>query len=127
MLDDVLVNFDAGRVRATAQVMYEFAKEGHQVIIFTCHEHIQQICEEANFVARNLPNRGTTVEVIPAEPVRKKKKKELPKIEPKIELPPPPPPEPIEEPKRERITIDPNELFDKASVKSNGTIRQTPG
>ena len=116
VLDDVLVNFDAGRVRATAQVMYEFAKEGHQVILFTCHEHIQQICEEANFVARNLPNRGTTVEAIPAEPARKKKKKELPKIEPKIELPPPPPPEPIEEPKRERITIDPNELFDKASV-----------
>ncbi|WP_254511718.1 AAA family ATPase [Anatilimnocola floriformis] len=116
VLDDVLVNFDAGRVRATAQVMYEFAKEGHQVILFTCHEHIQQICEEANFVARNLPNRGTTVEVIPAEPVRKKKKKELPKIEPKIELPPPPPPEPVEEPKRERIKIDPNELFDMASV-----------
>lgn len=115
VLDDVLVNFDAGRVRATAQVMYEFAKEGHQVILFTCHEHIQQICEEANFVARNLPNRGTTVEAIPAEPVKKKKKKELPKIEPKIELPPPPP-EPVEEPKRERITIDPNELFDKAAV-----------
>lgn len=116
VLDDVLVNFDAGRVRATAEVMYEFAKEGHQVILFTCHEHIQQICEEAHFVARNLPYRGTTVEAIPAEPVKKKKKKELPKIEPKIELPPPPPPEPIEEPKRERIAFDPNELFDKASV-----------
>lgn len=117
VLDDVLVNFDAGRVRATAQVMYEFAKEGHQVILFTCHEHIQQICEEANFVARNLPNRGTTVDVIPAEPAKKKKKKDPPKIEPpKVELPPPPPPEPAEEPKRERITIDPNMLFDQASV-----------
>ena len=111
VLDDVLVNFDAGRVRATAQVMYEFAKDGHQVILFTCHEHIQQICEEANFVARNLPNRGTTVDVIPAEPAKKKRKKAEP---PKIELPPPP--SPVEEPKRERITVDPNELLDKASI-----------
>lgn len=117
VLDDVLVNFDAGRVRATAQVMYEFAKEGHQVILFTCHEHIQQICEEANFVARNLPFRGTTVEAAPAEPVKKKKKKEVPKIEPpKVELPPPPPPEPIEEPVKERIKFDPNELLDQASI-----------
>jgi uncharacterized protein YhaN len=114
VLDDVLVNFDAGRVRATAQVMYEFAKEGHQVILFTCHEHIQQICEEANFVARTLPIRGTTIEALPAtEPPKKKKKKTDP---PKLELPPPPPEPVIEEPKRERIAIDPNELLDKASV-----------
>ncbi|WP_425616350.1 AAA family ATPase [Anatilimnocola sp. NA78] len=117
VLDDVLVNFDAGRVRATAEVMYDFAREGHQVILFTCHEHIQKICEEANFVARNLPVRGTTIEVIP-EPKKKKKKVELPKIEPKVELPPPPPPppEPIEEPKPQRVTIDPNTLFQKASA-----------
>jgi uncharacterized protein YhaN len=113
VLDDVLVNFDAGRVRATAEVMYEFARQGHQVILFTCHEHILQICEEANFVPRHLPNRGTTVPAAPPEPAKKRKKKEPPKVE---LPPPPPPPEPVEEPKKERITFDPNELFDKASI-----------
>jgi uncharacterized protein YhaN len=116
VLDDVLVNFDAGRVRATAEVMYEFARDGHQVILFTCHEHIQKICEEANFVARNLPVRGTTVEAVPEPPKKKKKKVEPPKEEPKVELPPPPPPAPVEEPQPERVKFDPNVLFDKASV-----------
>jgi hypothetical protein len=119
VLDDVLVNFDAGRVRATAQVMYEFAKEGHQVILFTCHEHIQQICEEANFTARTLPVRGTTIEFAASSDAPKKKKKKLepPKVEPpKLELPPPPPEPIVEEPQRVRIPIDPNELLDKASV-----------
>ena len=36
VLDDVLVNFDAGRVRRTAAVLGRFA-DRHQVLFFTCH------------------------------------------------------------------------------------------
>jgi len=40
VLDDVLVNFDGNRGRAAAEVLVEFAAAGHQLLFFTCHEHI---------------------------------------------------------------------------------------
>lgn len=40
ILDDVLVNFDASRTRTAAAVLADFAGRGHQVFVFTCHEHI---------------------------------------------------------------------------------------
>ncbi|HET6879238.1 MAG TPA: AAA family ATPase, partial [Pirellulales bacterium] len=43
VLDDVLVNFDAKRARAAANVLREFAEEGHQVLLFTCHEHLWKL------------------------------------------------------------------------------------
>lgn len=39
VLDDVLVNFDAARARATLAVLAEFAKKT-QVLLFTCHAHL---------------------------------------------------------------------------------------
>lgn len=45
VLDDVLVNFDTERVRCAARVLCDFARHGHQVIMFTCHEHITDIFE----------------------------------------------------------------------------------
>ena len=42
VLDDVLVNFDAPRAKAAALVLRDFARAGHQLLIFTCHEHIAQ-------------------------------------------------------------------------------------
>jgi uncharacterized protein YhaN len=36
IMDDVLVNFDPGRARATAEVLSAFAQE-HQILFFTCH------------------------------------------------------------------------------------------
>lgn len=42
VMDDVLVNFDNGRRRATAELLLEFA-ERHQVLLFTCHEDIVQM------------------------------------------------------------------------------------
>jgi uncharacterized protein YhaN len=45
VLDDVLVNFDAGRARATLRVLAEFAGRT-QVLFLTCHEHLVQMARE---------------------------------------------------------------------------------
>jgi uncharacterized protein YhaN len=40
VLDDVLVNFDTHRAESAAAVLRDFAAAGHQLLVFTCHEHI---------------------------------------------------------------------------------------
>jgi uncharacterized protein YhaN len=45
VLDDVLVNFDAARTRATLSVLSEFAKET-QVVMLTCHAHLAELARE---------------------------------------------------------------------------------
>jgi hypothetical protein len=70
ILDDVLVNFDTARVQSAARVLCEFAKQGHQLMMFTCHEHILRIFQEAGAEARLLPNReGGQREDIPVLPL----------------------------------------------------------
>jgi hypothetical protein len=103
VLDDVLVNFDSGRVRCAAEVLCEFATRGHQVIMFTCHEHITDIFEDAKAEIRVLPPRDGT------EPVRRRRKlvEELPPPTPSI-IPDDPPPIRLPE-------IDPNPLFQMAA------------
>jgi hypothetical protein len=114
VLDDVLVNFDSGRVRCAAEVLCDFARHGHQVIMFTCHEHITDIFEDAQADVRVLPPRDGS------EPVRRRRK-------PVVELEPPPPPPVVPEPAlppritaqpAARITvpeIDPNPLLQMAA------------
>ncbi|MDQ3263979.1 MAG: AAA family ATPase [Myxococcota bacterium] len=46
IVDDVLVNFDAGRAAAAAQALGELS-DRHQVLTFTCHPHMAEL-----FVAR---------------------------------------------------------------------------
>jgi uncharacterized protein YhaN len=43
VLDDVLVNLDNQRALAAARVIMDFAQAGHQVLLFTCHEHIADL------------------------------------------------------------------------------------
>jgi uncharacterized protein YhaN len=45
VLDDVLVNFDAGRARATVRVLSQFAERA-QVLMLTCHEHLAAMTHE---------------------------------------------------------------------------------
>ena len=106
VLDDVLVNFDTDRVRCAAEVLCEFARRGHQVIMFTCHEHITDIMEDAKADVRVLPRRdGNPV-------VRKKRTVEL-------ELPPPLPLTPAIETMPVRLPpIDPNPLFQMAAAEA---------
>jgi len=57
VLDDVLVNFDAVRARQAAEVLREFAAGGHQLLVFTCHEHMWQMFQDLEVDCRRLPNR----------------------------------------------------------------------
>jgi len=59
VLDDVLVNFDSLRAESAAKVLRDFAGLGHQVVMFTCHEHIMKIFYNIGVEVRVLPNQGT--------------------------------------------------------------------
>jgi uncharacterized protein YhaN len=41
--DDILVNFDDKRAESTAALLGDFAKQGHQVLAFTCHSHLADV------------------------------------------------------------------------------------
>ncbi len=58
ILDDVLVNFDAGRARAAAEVLRDFAAAGHQMLVFTCHEHIETLFRSLRAPVSQLPSNG---------------------------------------------------------------------
>jgi len=57
VLDDVLVNFDVERAARAAEVLCEFATGGHQLMLFTCHEHIWQMFKKLEADCRRLPTR----------------------------------------------------------------------
>ena len=56
MLDDVLVNFDADRASAAAAVLRDFAAAGHQLLVFTCHQHISNIFASLGVPVGRLPS-----------------------------------------------------------------------
>ncbi|MCS7306106.1 MAG: AAA family ATPase [Thermoguttaceae bacterium] len=56
ILDDVLVNFDTNRAKATAELLREFALQGHQILLFTCHEHLQRLFQELRTPQATLPD-----------------------------------------------------------------------
>jgi hypothetical protein len=58
VLDDVLVNFDLPRAKAAAVVLRNFARAGHQILIFTCHEHIARLFKHLKAEVRTLPDNG---------------------------------------------------------------------
>ncbi len=58
VLDDVLVNFDSVRAESAAKVLRDFAALGHQVVMFTCHEHIMRIFDTIGVQVRVLPHQG---------------------------------------------------------------------
>lgn len=62
VLDDVLVNFDSIRATNAAKVLRDFAALGHQVVMFTCHEHIMKIFHNIHVQVRVLPMQGQTGE-----------------------------------------------------------------
>ena len=55
VMDDVLVNFDVTRAKAAARVLSEFARSGHQLLVFTCHEHLARLFHAAQVEVRTLP------------------------------------------------------------------------
>jgi len=56
LLDDVLVNFDRRRAEAAAGVLNAFAQTGHQVLVFTCHDHLAEVFAAQGVPIRQLPS-----------------------------------------------------------------------
>ncbi|MFP6676405.1 MAG: hypothetical protein VB878_15075, partial [Pirellulaceae bacterium] len=56
ILDDVMVNLDVHRAKAAVDVLHTFAEAGHQVLLFTCHEHIMRMFVAAGVEVRSLPS-----------------------------------------------------------------------
>jgi uncharacterized protein YhaN len=88
VLDDVLVNFDAARAKAAAGVLRDFAKDGHQVVLFTCHEHIARLFKSIKAEVRQLPDHayGGAAPADSAEKPRSRRRP-APRQEPPDELP----------------------------------------
>ncbi len=99
ILDDVFVNYDAGRTRTACSVLRDFARQGHQLLVFTCHEHVWQMFKDINVDCRRIPNRYDEV----------LEHLEAPRPEPVPELLPEPLPEPVPEllPEPVMVTVEP--------------------
>lgn len=69
VLDDVLVNFDTRRARAAAGVLRDFAEAGHQVLVFTCHEHLSKIFRHLKVDVHQLPANDDSEPVTVAYPL----------------------------------------------------------
>jgi uncharacterized protein YhaN len=86
VLDDVLVNFDTGRVKSAAALLRDFAKQHkHQILMFTCHEHIMRIFRAVKVDVRTLPGHELPPEDV--EKPRRKKPEPEPEPEPVQEMP----------------------------------------
>ena len=68
VLDDVLVNFDRDRAMHAARTLQTFAELGHQVMMFTCHDHIVEIFHEIGVEVRQMPAQGTPGRAFILEP-----------------------------------------------------------
>ena len=62
VLDDVLVNFDGQRANAAAELLCEFSGQGHQILMFTCHDHMRDMFHALGADVRNLPDHREVVE-----------------------------------------------------------------
>lgn len=58
VLDDVLVNFDGDRAYHAARTLKTFAELGHQVMMFTCHQHIVDLFHQIDVQVRQMPAQG---------------------------------------------------------------------
>ncbi|MBI5757066.1 MAG: AAA family ATPase [Planctomycetales bacterium] len=45
VLDDVFVNFDERRAEAAVELLLDFVAQQHQVLVFTCHQHLAALFE----------------------------------------------------------------------------------
>ena len=88
VLDDVLVNFDARRAKAAAAVLRDFAAQGHQLLVFTCHEHILKLFKSLKVPVNHLPDNSENqpAPVTFAEPVAKRQTRRRKRPKPPVEV-----------------------------------------
>jgi uncharacterized protein YhaN len=111
VLDDVLVNFDVQRAKRAGEVLSEFASGGHQILMFTCHEHVWEMFKELKADCRRLPvRRGQPEPVVEAktqavaEPAPLPESKEIRRAKKKPQRQPAPTP----------VVEEPVELYDNS-------------
>lgn len=62
ILDDVLVNIDGQRAKAAAELLCEFSRNGYQILMFTCHDHMRDMFHLLGADVRILPQHRDVVE-----------------------------------------------------------------
>ncbi|MFK7766429.1 MAG: AAA family ATPase [Mariniblastus sp.] len=62
VLDDVLVNFDGQRAHAAAELLCDFSRNGYQILMFTCHDHMRDLFHSLGADVRILPQHKDVVE-----------------------------------------------------------------
>ena len=62
VMDDILVNFDSRRARAAAELLVEFSRNGYQLLMFTCHEHMVELFHSLHVDVKVLPHHKDVVE-----------------------------------------------------------------
>jgi uncharacterized protein YhaN len=91
ILDDVLVNFDSQRARAAAEVLCDFAAADHQLLVFTCHEHILQLFKLLDAKVTEFPPSVEEPARLavhkPTAVARRSKRKVRPESEPPVSVP----------------------------------------
>ena len=55
ILDDVFVNFDEERTEAAFDALRDMAAQGHQILFFTCHQHLTRLAEKHGIAPIRLP------------------------------------------------------------------------
>lgn len=98
ILDDVLVNFDSQRASHAAATLRTFAELGHQVMMFTCHEHIVEIFQQVGVEVRELPPQGQPGRATVMSPRPRAVSLPEPPVEPEPEIEELTEPEPLLQP-----------------------------
>ena len=62
VLDDVFVNFDQIRTEAAVDTILDFADQGHQIMLFTCHLHLAHMFEAKGIEPVWLPVNAAALE-----------------------------------------------------------------
>ncbi|MGD9853601.1 MAG: AAA family ATPase [Planctomycetaceae bacterium] len=62
VLDDVFVNFDQLRTEAAVDTILDFAEQGQQIMLFTCHLHLAHLFEAKGIEPVWLPVNAVAVE-----------------------------------------------------------------
>ncbi|MEM6473150.1 MAG: hypothetical protein AAF802_26550, partial [Planctomycetota bacterium] len=105
ILDDVLVNFDGDRALHAAETLRTFAELGHQVMMFTCHEHIVDIFHSIGVEVRQLPRQGEPGRATILEPEAEYEEEEAEFFEEPVQYEPEPEREPEPEPEPEPMPV----------------------
>ena len=67
IMDDLFVNFDQERTEAAADCLIEVAREGQQVLFFTCHEHIAAMFQRKQVEPLWLPGHRVAFDTLKPE------------------------------------------------------------